>query len=74
MNAEVVVAGTLGALARWTMPELLAERRQVLVVTAANTLPTLNHLTTRGLEVLTIREVSTERRDDAPVEEPTWPR
>jgi hypothetical protein len=62
LNIEVVVAGTLGALVQWTVPELVAERRQVLLVSAANTLPTLNQLTARGLEVLTIREVSTETR------------
>jgi hypothetical protein len=70
VNVEVVVAGTLGALAKWTMPQLSAEGRQVLLVSAANTLPTLNHLTARGLEVLTIREASTEPRNDARVEEP----
>jgi hypothetical protein len=62
LNIEVVVAGTLGALVQWTVPELVAERRQVLVVSATNTLPMLNQLTAHGLEVLTIREATTEPR------------
>ena len=61
MNVEIVVVGSLGALAIWAMPDVIAERRQVLLMSSSDTLPALNYLTERGLEVLTIRERATQQ-------------
>lgn len=56
MNVEIVVAGALGELAMWAIPEVTAERRQVLVTSWSDTLDTLCYLTEHGLEIVTIRE------------------
>jgi len=56
VNVEIVVSGALGELAQWALPEVLAERRQVLLALSADALPTPECLTARGVEVLTMRE------------------
>ena len=65
MNVEIVIAGSLGDLASWAMPDVIAERRQVLLMAWSDMLPALNYLTERGLEVLTIRERAIPDAHDA---------
>ncbi|HSJ74780.1 MAG TPA: hypothetical protein VK899_01100, partial [Gemmatimonadales bacterium] len=63
VSVEIVVTGVLGDVAARALVDASVERRQVLVVSALDTLDALSWLSASGVEVLAVRErlVSHER-------------
>ena len=55
MYVELVVEGVLGDLAASVFPELVVERRQILVASESNAMATFNQLTDHDVEVVALR-------------------
>jgi hypothetical protein len=55
MYVELVVEGALGDLAASAFPELVIERRQILVTAESDALATLNQLADHNVDVVVLR-------------------